>query len=230
MENINYNGAILSNYQKMYPNLGEFIYDEASDSLVLNGNSVCLNGYGLSRIDPIFFLLPPDDIFNYFKNGFYYTSQDEKQIQRLFNQVVITEDEVNYLERYAHGFGERLNIYNHNKGFFDKYFDTNESVRYFITTLMTAKKVINEARERKESDIGKASEILYDAFIKTFEQNNPDLNNQRGVSLTRKKADTIPIDEEITYQKLGMAGFTSIVLIVSSAIAAGMFLAMKLLS
>lgn len=53
---INYNDAILKNYQKTYPNLAEFTYDVTTDALVYEGNYVKLNGYGLSRIDPIFLI------------------------------------------------------------------------------------------------------------------------------------------------------------------------------
>ena len=45
MENIvSFNGTILSNYQKTYPNLSKFTYDQANDALVYEGNFIKLNG------------------------------------------------------------------------------------------------------------------------------------------------------------------------------------------
>ena len=41
MENIvSFNGTILSNYQKTYPNLAKFTYDQANDALVYEGNFI----------------------------------------------------------------------------------------------------------------------------------------------------------------------------------------------
>lgn len=225
----NFNGIILSNYQKMYPNLAGFTYDEENDALVYEGNKVKLNGYGLSRIDPIFFQLNPDDIFSYFKNGFYQNAKDSLQISALFDQFIITEEEVSYIEGYAKKFSERMQIYSHNKELIDQECTTNENAKFFAQELLAGKKILDQAKRAATPNGNNAASILYN----TYQSNAQSLG--REMTLTRKKNDYVPFNEEEylreieSKSKFGVAGFTSVVLIVLSAVTFGMFLALQLL-
>ena len=221
----------LSNYQKNYPNLAEFTYDANSDCLVYEGNFIRLNGYGLSRIDPVFFNLNPEDIFTYLKNAFYRNDEYSMQIINLTNQIVITEEEQQFIYNFVSQYFLRLNIYASNRNVFDKYFD-NENIKQ-------SKNIIDKAKE-----IGSLNE--YSVYGMILSQYNNELNSMNqsqgldnGVSLTRAKPGFSGYSEfqnNENYlrqlqesQKMNMAGYTSIILIVASALTFGMYLAFQLL-
>ena len=237
---VSYNEMILKNYQKTYPNLVEFSYDVQSDCLVYEGNYVKLSGYGLSRIDPVFFNLNPEDIFIYFKDGFYQNGNKNAQIEEYFNQLVITEDEEETIKKYVSQYIDKLNIYARNAQFFDKYYQ-NENVRSFVTNLMTAKKIVEEARRLANPDAYNAYQMISKAYSDEMTSMNQQQANTIGKEMTllRTKPEFggySEFDKNLDYlnelnrkDKMGLAGFTSIVLIVSSAVTFGMYLALKLL-
>lgn len=240
--NVNYNEMILKNYQKTYPNLAEFSYDALNDALVYEGNYIKLNGYGLSRIDPVFFNLNPEDIFTYLRNGFYQTGNRNAQVEAYTNQIVITEDEEEFIKRYVEQYIEKLNIYARNAQFFDKNLQ-NESVRSFIEDFMGAKKIIEEAKKLANPNVYNSYQMLanaYDGIMTSMNQTqsqNQSLEKQ--MTLTRTKpgfSGYSEFDKNQEYlnelnkkDKFSMAGFTSLILIITSAVATGMFLALKLL-
>lgn len=228
----------LSNYQKNYPNLAEFTYDANSDCLVYEGNFIKLNGYGLSRIDPVFFNLNPEDIFTYLKNAFYRNDEYSMQIINLTNQIVITEEEQQFIYNFVNLYFLRLNIYASNRNVFDKYFD-NDSIKAFMKEIKQSKNIIDKAKE-----IGSQNE--YSVYGMILSQYNNELNSMNqsqgldnGVSLTRAKPGFSGYSEfqnNENYlkqlqesQKMNMAGYTSIILIVASALTFGMYLAFQLL-
>ncbi len=230
MESINYNETILTNYQKKYPNLAEFIYDTKTDSLIYEGNIIKLNGYGLSRIDPIFFSMNPDDIYLYFKNAFYQNSNENVQMLNYFNQFVITEEEASFIDSYINRYNDRLQILKDNKELFEEN-QNNVSIQEFYKDVNDAKKIIDYATLNNRNDQS-ALDLLANAY-----QNNNSLNE--GMHLTRKKASfggysEFAKNEEYLKrlkekQHMGAAGYTSIILIVTSALTFGMFLAIKLM-
>ena len=238
--NVNYNEMILKNYQKTYPNLAEFSYDQANDCLVYEGNFVKLNGYGLSRIDPVFFNMNPEDIFIYFKNGFYQMANKNAQIQEYLNQLIITEDEEQTIKNYVDQYIDKLNIYARNAQFFDKYYQ-NQSVKDFISDLMAAKKIVEESRKLATPNTYDAYKMIASAYdnqmASTNKQQASSLGNEMVLRRTKSEfAGYSEFDKNLAYldklnrkDKLGMSGFTSIVLIISSAVTFGMYLALKLL-
>lgn len=228
----------LSNYQKNYPNLAEFTYDANSDCLVYEGNFIKLNGYGLSRIDPVFFNLNPEDIFTYLKNAFYRNDEYSMQIINLTNQIVITEEEQQFIYNFVSQYFLRLNIYASNRNVFDKYFD-NDSIKAFMKEIKQSRNIIDKAKE-----IGSQNE--YSVYGMILSQYNNELNSMNqsqgldnGVSLTRAKPGFSGYSEfqnNENYlrqlqksQKMNVAGYTSIILIVASALTFGMYLAFQLL-
>lgn len=238
---INYNDAILKNYQKTYPNLAEFTYDVTTDALVYEGNYVKLNGYGLSRIDPIFFNMMPEDIFIYMKNGFYQNAQEDKQINEYLSQFVITEEEIGFINSYVERYIERLNIYARNRDVFDKYL-SNDSIKDFMESIRNAKKIIDFAKNNaKENDNSVYSMLrnAYDKEMASMNQNNEQEETiDKTLSLTRTNSKFSGFSEfeknkqylkELNDRsKLSVAGYTSILLIIATTISVGMYLAIQL--
>lgn len=239
---INYNDAILKNYQKTYPNLAEFTYDVTTDALVYEGNYVKLNGYGLSRIDPVFFNMMPEDIFIYMKNGFYQNAQEDKQINEYLSQFVITEEEIGFINSYVERYIERLNIYARNRDVFDKYL-SNDSIKDFMESIRNAKKIIDFAKNNaKENDNFVYSMLrnAYDKEMASMNQNNEQEETiDKTLSLTRTNSKFSGFSEfekneqylkELNDRsKLSVAGYTSILLIIATTISVGMYLAIQLL-
>ncbi len=239
---INYNDAILKNYQKTYPNLAEFTYDVTTDALVYEGNYVKLNGYGLSRIDPIFFNMMPEDIFIYMKNGFYQNAQEDKQINEYLSQFVITEEEIGFINSYVERYIERLNIYARNRNVFDKYL-SNDSIKDFMESIRNAKKIIDFAKNNaKENDNSVYSMLrnAYDKEMASMNQNNEQEETiDKPLSLTRTNSKFSGFSEfekneqylkELNDRsKLSVAGYTSILLIIATTVSVGMYLAIQLL-
>lgn len=238
---INYNDAILKNYQKTYPNLAEFTYDVTTDALVYEGNYVKLNGYGLSRIDPVFFNMMPEDIFIYMKNGFYQNAQEDKQINEYLSQFVITEEEIGFINSYVERYIERLNIYARNRNVFDKYL-SNDSIKDFMESIRNAKKIIDHAKNNaKENDNSVYSMLrnAYDKEMASMNQNNEQEETiDKTLSLTRTNSKFSGFSEfekneqylkELNDRsKLSVAGYTSILLIIATTISVGMYLAIQL--
>lgn len=238
---INYNDAILKNYQKTYPNLAEFTYDVTTDALVYEGNYVKLNGYGLSRIDPIFFNMMPEDIFIYMKNGFYQNAQEDKQINEYLSQFVITEEEIGFINSYVERYIERLNIYARNRDVFDKYL-SNDSIKDFMESIRNAKKIIDFAKNNAKENNNSVYSMLrnaYDKEMASMNQNNEQEKTiDKTLSLTRTNSKFSGFSEfekneqylkELNDRsKLSVAGYTSILLIIAITISVGMYLAIQL--
>lgn len=238
---INYNDAILKNYQKTYPNLAEFTYDVTTDALVYEGNYVKLNGYGLSRIDPVFFNMMPEDIFIYMKNGFYQNAQEDKQINEYLSQFVITEEEIGFINSYVERYIERLNIYARNRDVFDKYL-SNDSIKDFMESIRNAKKIIDFAKNNAKKNDNSVYSMLrnaYDKEMASMNQNNEQEETiDKTLSLTRTNSKFSGFSEfekneqylkELNDRsKLSVAGYTSILLIIATTISAGMYLAIQL--
>lgn len=238
---INYNDAILKNYQKTYPNLAEFTYDVTTDALVYEENYVKLNGYGLSRIDPIFFNMMPEDIFIYMKNGFYQNAQEDKQINEYLSQFVITEEEIGFINSYVERYIERLNIYARNRNVFDKYL-SNDSIKDFMESIRNAKKIIDFAKNNAKENNSSVYSMLrnaYDKEMASMNQNNEQektIDKTLSLSRTNSKFSGFSefekneqyLKELNDRSKLSVAGYTSILLIIATTISVGMYLAIQL--
>lgn len=237
---VNYNELILKNYQKTYPNLAEFSYDVLNDALVYEGNFIKLNGYGLSRIDPVFFNMNPEDIFTYFKNAFYQTSNKNAQIKEYLNQLIITEDEEKTIKQYVSQYIDKLNIYARNAQFFDKYLQ-NESVKAYISDFLETKSIIEDARKLASPSIYNAYQMIANAYNNEMSSMNQQMGNSESkeMTLTRTKPGFngySEFDKNADYleglnrkDKINIAGFTSILLVISSTIVTGIYLALKFL-
>lgn len=248
-EIINISENIKENLEKKkekYPNLRDFYYDENSDTLTYNGETICPASYALSHTAQVFFQMVPQDIFDYLKNGFYYQSSAEleKINDMLKKELVITEEEQNQLKTFVKQYIKRLEIYMNNKLLFDQGLNDLD-LNAFINNLLARKGIIESVNNNTYYSV--AASIIkneYDSIInqintKNSEQVN-DLENEmtRQMTLTRKPPKSVSyifpeqedVDKEIEKnQHLGMAGFTSIILIIATVVTVGMYLAAKLL-
>lgn len=243
---INLSENIKNNLEKKkekYPNLKDFYYDETTDTLTYSGLSFSPAGYALSHTDSVFFQMGAQDIFEYLKNGFYFQSPNEmsKIINMITTEIVITEEEQEKLKTFVRQYFKRLAIYTNNKILFDNGIENDIDLKDFVNDLLERQKVINGVRTCIYHSI--AANIIIEEYNAINNELNPSIldestqNNElnRGMSLTREKLGyKFPSQEEIDSQiekeqHLGMAGFTSIILIISAAITFGMYLALQLL-
>ena len=252
-ESTSLNEYIKNDFEKKkekYPNLKDFSYDEKSDTLTYNNLSFSPAAYALSRIDSSFFQLVPEDIFSYLKNGLYYQSSNEiSKIRNMITaELIITEEEQAQLKYFVRQYFKRLAIYTNNNFLFANKMEESESLKNFASDLLERQKIVNGVRTGIYRNIA-ASVILqeYDSISNELKRKQPtpentneqtNENNQdfnRGMSLTRQKPGyNFQSQEEIDRQTekeqhLGMAGFTSLILIIGTAITFGMYLALQLM-
>lgn len=249
-EIINLSEKIKENLEKKkekYPNLKEFQYDDTTDTLTFHGESFSPAGFSLIHTDPSFFELVPESIFAYLKNGFYFQSPNElAKIKNIVAaEIVITEEEVLQLKKFVIQYLIRLTIYTNNKLLIDSKANQDNPLNDFLINLYERGKVIDGAKSGfYKSPAAQIIKEEYEEFIKPQKTEN-NINNQsldnnldRGMTLTRKAPKNITyifpeqqdVDEAFNKkQHLGMAGFTSIVLIIATAITFGMYLALKLM-
>lgn len=227
---------VLSNFQKNYPNLANFRYDQGMDALVYEGNYIRLNGYMLSRINPSLFTMSPDDIFTYLKNGFYYNTDENGLLNNLLSKLIITDDETIFIKNFTKRFITRYNLYLNNKELFDSLIESDENINNYVKTMIESKKIIDSVKNITLDDEHDALSMLANSYRNEVGDVNSNTMSQ-GLSLTRTNPNFGKFKENEDYlkelenkQKIGMAGFTRIVLIISSAVTFGMYLALKFMS
>ena len=231
----------LENKKEKYPNLREFEYNEETDTLTYNGKSFSPAGYALSHTDPVFFQMVPQDIFEYLQNGFYFQSPNEinKIRNMITTEIVITEEEEKQLKTFVRQYFKRLAIYTNNNILFDNGIQANiEELKNFASNLLERQKIINGVRTGIYHSV--AAEIITGEYNAISNELGNNQNNEldRGLSLTRQKPsgnnivflEQEDVDRQTEQsQRLGVAGFTSIILIISAAVTFGMYLALQLL-
>lgn len=246
----------LEEKKEKYPHLKDFYYDEATDTLTYKGSSFSPAGYALSRTDSVFFQLGAQDVFEYLKNSLYFQSRNEMDKIRnmITSEIVITEDEQNQLKSFVRQYFKRLAIYTNNKILFDNGIKKDIDLKDFVSDLLERQKIINGVRTGIYHSVAAniiikeynaiSSELSANQVVQSnpteqtneFAQTNENNNElDRSMSLTRQKPGyNFPSQEEIDRQVekeqyLGMAGFTSIILIIASAITFGIYLALRLM-
>lgn len=247
----------LEEKKEKYPHLKDFYYDEATDTLTYNGLSFSPAGYALSRTDSVFFQMGAQDVFEYLKNAFYFQSPSEMSKIRnmITTEIVITEEEQKKLKTFVRQYFKRLAIYTNNKILFDNGIEKDIDLKDFVSDLLERQKIINGVRTGIYHSV--AANIIMEEYnaisnelnnnqaiqanatgqSNEFTQTNENNNElDRGMSLTRQKPSgyTFQEQEDIDRQTernqhLGMAGFTSIILIIGAAITFGMYLALQLM-
>lgn len=246
-EIINLSEQIKNSFEKKsekYPNLTGFVYDEKEDTLTYNGQVINNAGYSLNKTASIFFEMVPQTIFEYLKNGFCFQSPTEitKIKNMITTEMVITEEEMEQLKIFVRQYIARLSIYINNKILFEKGMD-NEDLNNFLSNLLERKHIIDGIKTGiyHHSIAAHIIESEYDLLTNNTLANTDETqynNLEKGMSLTRKNPKTIDyifpeqsdIDEKYNKsQRLGVAGFTSIVLIIATAITFGMYLALQLM-
>lgn len=228
-----------------YPNLADFYYDKETDTITYKGQTIKNVGASLDHIDSIFFQLVPDDIFVYLKNGFYRLSElDLEKIRNmLMQETIITEEEENLLIKFVKDTYRKISIYGNN----NILFTANPDSLYlndFLQDIKSRKQILDIAKSMPDNI---AAQIINNEVLSISSGHNLDDSNQeegkseaneldRSMKLTRIKNTESPFNYEFREQseidaeieaknRLGLAGFSNIVLILISAITFGMFIA-----
>ena len=227
-----------------YPNLADFYYDKETDTITYKGQTIKNVGASLDHIDSIFFQLVPDDIFTYLKNGFYRLSglDLEKIKSMLLQETIITEEEERLLKKFVKDTYGKMSIYGNNNVLFNANPD-NLYICSFTQDIKDRSQILDVAKNMSDNI---AAQIINETvFSLASGQNLDDINQEesksntneldRGMKLTRMNPNTpfnyvfreqSEIDAETEAKnKLGLAGFSNIVLILISAITFGMFIA-----
>lgn len=228
------NDKILKQLQESYPNLRGFI---------VNDGLLSYNGYNLdvdlNQIDPIFFNLLPDSIFAYLKNGIYKSWDINKRIMHHLNNLVVTEEEIKELKFFVIQLKIKRDIIKNNIDFFNKSID-NPSIRKFYKEYLDSDEILTEAISNRDSSYPANAMLanMMEEQSKTEVQSNTNTQDL-GYSRVRGKKDIKGYDafkENEEYleklnkrQNLNAAGFTSIILIVSTILAVASYLALNLL-
>ena len=226
-----------------YPNLADFYYDKETDTITYKGQTIKNVGASLDHIDSIFFQLVPDDIFTYLKNGFYRLSglDLEKIKSMLLQETIITEEEESLLNKFVKDTYGKMSIYGNNNVLFNANPD-NLYLSSFVQDIKDRNQILEVAKNMPDNI---AAQIINETvFSLASGQSLDDINQEesksntneldRGMKLTRINPNTpfnyvfreqSEIDAETEAKnKLGLAGFSNIVLILISVITFGMFI------
>lgn len=226
-----------------YPNLADFYYDKETDTITYKGQTIKNVGASLDHIDSIFFQLVPDDIFTYLKNGFYRFSELdlEKIKSMLLQETIITEEEESLLNKFVKDTYGKMSIYGNNNVLFNANPD-NLYICSFTQDIKDRSQILDVAKNMPDNI---AAQIINETvFSLASGQSLDDINQEesksntneldRGMKLTRMNPNTpfnyvfreqSEIDAETEAKnKLGLAGFSNIVLILISVITFGMFI------
>ena len=225
--------------QEKYPNLRDFKFD--NNILSYNGNSIENAEAGINHTAPIFFQMIPSDIFDYLKDGFYYQSDGEleKVKSMLSQEMIITEEEAEILKKFARDYLRRIQMYANNEFLFKSNPD-NPDLENFLKDLKIRKDIMTNlgnnmsiAANIINTEVNNMTNNIQEQTQTQNQEQNQNLELDRGFSRTRtnpnfnyrfREQDEIDAEDE-RKNRLGLAGFSNIVLILVSALTFGMFIA-----
>lgn len=225
--------------QEKYPNLRDFKFDD--NILSYNGNFIENAEAGINHTAPIFFQMIPSDIFDYLKDGFYYQSDGEleKVKSMLSQEMIITEEEAEILKKFARDYLRRIQMYANNEFLFKSNPD-NPDLENFLKDLKIRKDIMTNlgnnmsiAANIINNEVNNMTNNIQEQTQTQNQEQNQNLELDRGFSRTRtnpnfnyrfREQDEIDAEDE-RKNRLGLAGFSNIVLILVSALTFGMFIA-----
>lgn len=225
--------------QEKYPNLRDFKFDD--NILSYNGNFFENAEAGINHTAPIFFQMIPSDIFDYLKDGFYYQSDGElEKVKNMLSQeMIITEEEAEILKKFARDYLRRIQMYANNEFLFKSNPD-NPDLENFLKDLKIRKDIMTNlgnnmsiAANIINNEVNNMTNNIQEQTQTQNQEQNQNLELDRGFSRTRtnpnfnyrfREQDEIDAEDE-RKNRLGLAGFSNIVLILVSALTFGMFIA-----
>ena len=225
--------------QEKYPNLRDFKFD--NNILSYNGNSIENAEAGINHTAPIFFQMIPSDIFDYLKDGFYYQSDGElEKVKNMLSQeMIITEEEAEILKKFARDYLRKIQMYANNEFLFKSNPD-NPDLENFLKDLKIRKDIMTNlgnnmsiAANIINNEVNNMTNNIQEQTQTQNQEQNQNLELDRGFSRTRtnpnfnyrfREQDEIDAEDE-RKNRLGLAGFSNIVLILVSALTFGMFIA-----
>ena len=234
---IRINGFNLNEYLTQYRALSIFSYDNSQNKLVFEGEVLPVSDL---VIDEIFLMMDINDLRTFIKDGFYQKSSDIFNIEKMTEKLLLTEDDFEFLEKFVKKSNDRFYLYTKYKNILEKNVDSI-SIRTFLQDTIISKKFINRSYELanpNEKDVYSIVAALDTANQKVNEEESKKenigsgKNEEKGFSLVKQKNNN-PVsqwnfnEEEYISQanKVGAAGFTSIIAVVTVAILFGVYLA-----
>ena len=227
-------------YKEKYVNLREFQYDANEDTLTYNGQTIKNASSAIQHTSPNIYELVPDSIFIYLKNGFYHdrTNEIAKIKSMVESEIIITEDEYNILNSFVKQYFARLKIYMDNTTLFNM--ERTYVLNTFLKDFSIENKIIDNIKKHNYPE-NTAVQIIESEYQKHMNNinNNQENTLEKAPTLTRNKPGNFNYEfkeqSEIDAmyeqkQKLGVSGFTSIVLIIISTLTVRMFLAINIIN
>lgn len=222
------NEILFKEYQEKYPNLATVRYE--NNKLIFGTLSIDLSKISLKNIPENVFNFSPLNLYTYLNNEFYKNDPQHYQeridiIFNLFLKLSLTPKEVIILKQFAYDFWLRLKL------FYEE--PSISKDEFFMNELKARQKVITESF-KSSSLAGNQIKDIYNTLVSketTINSNNdPTEQNHtenKGLSLVRTKPGLpTTLDEE---EKLGIAGFSSALLILITTLVVGLYLASKFL-
>ena len=154
------------------------------------------------------------------------------------SEIIITEDEYNILNSFVKQYFARLKIYMDNTTLFNM--ERTDVLNTFLKDFSIENKIIDNIKKHNYPE-NTAVQIIESEYQKHMNNinNNQENTLEKAPTLTRNKPGNFNYEfkeqSEIDAmyeqkQKLGVSGFTSIVLIIISTLTVGMFLAINIIN
>lgn len=228
------NEAIFTQYKGLYPAFEEVFLERGT--LIFPSNlEINLKDIDLSSIPEENYQMNATNFYVYISNRFYIHNIEEYEqtiddILNKFTQLNLSENDITALQKFAYDFWLRLHLF------------TNEAClakdEDFTVELLRRRSVITASLQSPAPAAQIITNIYNQNLRNSFDNNtypendsdemNANKSQQKGISLMRNKPGLPPTIESIDESKLGIAGFTSVILVIALTIAFGIYLATNL--
>ena len=236
------NAGNLNNLKNQYNPLNSFYVDENDGTLIFENMKLNIPEISL---DEIILMLDINDFRLFIRNGFYKKSLYNDQIIALIQRNQLTDGDYQLINEFAKDIVLRIRLYNRYKGILDNNMES-ECIKTFLKDTVIGKKIINLAsvasNPSDEKSIANVITTLYEknnTLINTPDEDTTrnDSTQSQDKELVRTRSinsGSLPdydkwLQDEKTYlensNKIGTAGFTSILAIIAVIIAFGVYVA-----
>ena len=204
-----------------FPNLNSVAYQDGK--LFFPNGTLALNSFLLKDILPSTFMLQVKNIY-YYLGYQYYKAKDEEitKVLELFPQVNLTEEDKVFLKNFARDYALRVSMYNEEAPILNQ-------DEIFMLELQRRQKVIGESFTRNSEGAQIISSNYTEKINQSMNDNMASNNSlNQGLALTRTKNGLPPLIEN--NDNLGIAGFTTIFIVILTTVIAGVYIAWKFLN
>ena len=234
---IRINGSNLNEYLTQYRALSAMSFDQAQNRLIFEHEVLPVSEL---IIDELFLMMDINDLRMFIKNGFYQKESDSFTIEKMGEKLFLTENDFDFINKFVKKSNDRIYLFTKYKSILEKNVESL-SIRIFLQDTLLSKKLIDRAYTLANPNEKDAYSIIAaldtankkeHANIQEQTSNSVSSTEEKGVSLVREKANNSGSqwnfnEEEYIDQanKVGAAGFASIIAVIAVAIAFGVYLA-----